>query len=174
MILHQVVASHEGQEALYPLVQLGGRWRQPFLRLLCAAALPPAVAGDDRAPRLAARAEHLLTTTMAAVANAPCSLGTFHLSNVLAYSGRGPKEALASLVGEVAARVPGRYGPPSPRSFVALEDLEEFRHSHQGHLEALRAEVRTLQARCARSGSRSARALAPTRPEDTGAGPPRF
>jgi hypothetical protein len=34
---------------------------------------------------------------------------------------------------------------PGARSFVALEDLEEFRHSHQGHREALRAEVRTLQ-----------------------------
>jgi hypothetical protein len=224
VIQHQAVASHEGQEVLFPLAQLSGRWRPPFLLLLCAAALPPSVAWDDRAPLLAALVEHLHTKTMAAVANAPSSLGTFHLSNVLAYSGRGPKEALASLVGEEAARVPGMYGPPSPpvtlpaleqlsitriaedlgedlpyetileldadvnvlrdacavavqashetreaaanfhtyamariaavearmpgaRSFMALEDLKVFCHSHQGHLEALRAEVRTLQRR---------------------------
>jgi hypothetical protein len=61
---------------------------------------------------------------MATVANAPASLGTFHLSNVLAYSGRGPRAALVSLVGAEAARVPGRYGPPPPPATLpALEEL---------------------------------------------------
>ena len=224
VILRQEMASYAGQEALFPLAQLGGKWRPSFLRLVCAAALPPAVAGDDRGPRLAVRAEHLLCQTMSSVANAPSSLGSFRLSNVLAYTGRSPQQALVSLVGADAARVPGRYGPPPPpatlpalhelsvgriaeelgedlpyetlleldgdvkllrdacaaavqtaqetreatvtfradamtrlaavearmpgaRTFVALEDLEEFRHSHQMHLEALRAEVRTLQGR---------------------------
>ncbi len=126
--LHPVTSTPAGEEAIFPLAQLGGSWLPSFLRLVCAAVLPPAVAGDDRAPRLAARAENLLCQTMAAVANAPTSLGTFRLSNVFDYKGNGPKTALISLVGEAAARVPGRYGPPPPPvTLPALEQLSVTR-----------------------------------------------